>query len=61
MRLAVFISKRHRASRGFGWRALVTLSPNELGVIGMYGISRAAMSCAASGGHTVKPVTEEDF
>ncbi|WP_199537539.1 group II intron reverse transcriptase/maturase [Spongiactinospora gelatinilytica] len=38
MRLALFISKRHRASKGFGWRTLVTLSPNELGLIGMYGI-----------------------
>jgi RNA-directed DNA polymerase len=38
MRLALFISKRHRSSRGFGWRALVVLSPNELGLISMYGI-----------------------
>lgn len=37
-RLARYISKKHRASRGFGWRALVVLSPNELGLIGMYGI-----------------------
>ncbi|RBQ14727.1 group II intron reverse transcriptase/maturase, partial [Spongiactinospora rosea] len=38
MRLALFISKRRRASKGFGWRTLVALSPNELGLIGMYGI-----------------------
>lgn len=38
MRLALFVSKRHRASRGFGWRALIALSPNEFGLIRMYGI-----------------------
>jgi RNA-directed DNA polymerase len=38
MRLALFISKRHRRSEGFGWWMLVHLSPNEFGLISMYGI-----------------------
>src|SRR6266581_1496401 len=38
MRLALFISKKHRRSRGFGWRALVFLSPDEFGLISLYGI-----------------------
>jgi RNA-directed DNA polymerase len=38
MRLAMFIRKKHRRSRGFGWRALVFLSPDELGLISLYGI-----------------------
>ncbi len=38
MRLALFISKRHRRSRSFGWRALLTFTPNEFGLIGLYGI-----------------------
>jgi RNA-directed DNA polymerase len=38
MRLALFISTKHRRSRGFGWRVLTTLSPNEFGLISLYGI-----------------------
>jgi RNA-directed DNA polymerase len=38
MRLALFISAKYRRSRGFGWRVLTTLSPNELGLISLYGI-----------------------
>jgi RNA-directed DNA polymerase len=38
MRLALFISAKHRRSRGFGWRVLTTLSPNEFGLISLYGI-----------------------
>jgi RNA-directed DNA polymerase len=38
MRLALFISKKHRRSRGFGWRVLIALSPNECGLISLYGI-----------------------
>lgn len=38
MRLALFISVQHRRSRGFGWRVLTTLSPNEFGLISLYGI-----------------------
>lgn len=38
MRLALFISKKHRRSRGFGWRVLVALSPNECGLVSLYGI-----------------------
>jgi RNA-directed DNA polymerase len=38
-RLARFISKKHRRSLGFGWRVLVHLSPDELGLISLYGIT----------------------
>lgn len=38
MRIALFISKRHRRSRQFGWRALLTFTPNEFGLIKLYGI-----------------------
>jgi RNA-directed DNA polymerase len=38
MRLALFISKKHRRSRAFGWRVLVTLSPDESGLTSLYGI-----------------------
>ena len=34
--LALFVSKKHR--RGFGWRVLVALSPDEFGLISLYGI-----------------------
>jgi hypothetical protein len=30
MRLALFVSKKHRRSRGFGWRALVALFRDAL-------------------------------
>jgi RNA-directed DNA polymerase len=30
MRLALFVSKKHRRSRGFGWRALVALIPGRV-------------------------------
>jgi hypothetical protein len=38
MRLALFITKKHRRTRGFGWRVLVFLSPSEFGLISLYGI-----------------------
>ena len=38
MRLALFVRKKHRRSRGFGWRVLVFLSPDEFGLISLYGI-----------------------
>jgi RNA-directed DNA polymerase len=41
MRLALFISKKHRRSRHFGWRVLTSLSPNEFGLISLYGITVA--------------------
>jgi RNA-directed DNA polymerase len=40
-RLALFVSKKHRRSRSFGWRALVALSPDEFGLISLYGITVA--------------------
>jgi RNA-directed DNA polymerase len=41
MRLALFASKKHRRSRHFGWRVLATLSPDEFGLISLYGITVA--------------------
>jgi RNA-directed DNA polymerase len=38
MRIALFISKRHRRSRHFGTRALLHFTPNEFGLIKLYGI-----------------------
>ena len=41
MRLALFISKKHRRSRNFGWRVLLVSSPGDLGLISLYGITVA--------------------
>jgi group II intron reverse transcriptase/maturase len=38
MRVVLFIRKRHRRSRQFGWRAMLTFTPNEFGLINLYGI-----------------------
>src|SRR6266568_5796337 len=38
MRLALFISKRHRRSREFGWSVVTYQSPNQLGLITLSGI-----------------------
>jgi RNA-directed DNA polymerase len=38
MRLALFIAKRHRRSRGFGWSVVTYQSPNQLGLITLSGI-----------------------
>jgi group II intron reverse transcriptase/maturase len=38
MRIALFISKRHRRSRHFGTWALLNFTPNEFGLINLYGI-----------------------
>jgi group II intron reverse transcriptase/maturase len=38
MRIALFISKKHRRSRHFGVRMLLNSTPNEFGLIGLYGI-----------------------
>jgi RNA-directed DNA polymerase len=38
MRLALFLSKRHRRSRGFGWSVVTYQSPNQLGLITLSGI-----------------------
>jgi RNA-directed DNA polymerase len=39
MRLALFISKRHRRSRNFGWQVMLSASPRELGLVSLYGIT----------------------
>jgi len=33
MRMAIFVAKRHRRSRGFGWYVVAFASPNQLGLI----------------------------
>jgi RNA-directed DNA polymerase len=38
MRIALLLSKRHRRSRHYGRWALVHQSPNEFGLISLYGI-----------------------
>jgi RNA-directed DNA polymerase len=38
MRLAIFLSKRHRRSREFGWSVVAFQSPNQLGLITLSGI-----------------------
>jgi RNA-directed DNA polymerase len=39
MRLALFISKRHRRSRHFGWHVMLSGTPRELGLVSLYGIT----------------------
>ena len=39
MRLALFISKKHRRSRHYGWQVMLTAAPRELGLVGLYGIT----------------------
>jgi RNA-directed DNA polymerase len=38
-RLAMFISKKHRRSRHFGWQVLLNATPRELGLDSLYGIT----------------------
>ena len=40
-RLALFISKKHRRSRKFGWRVMLVSSPGDLGLVSLYGITVA--------------------
>jgi RNA-directed DNA polymerase len=39
MRLALFISKKHRRSRNFGWQVMLSSSPGDLGLVSLYGIT----------------------
>jgi RNA-directed DNA polymerase len=41
MRLALFIAKRHKRSRAFGWQVVAFASPNQLGLISLDGIVAA--------------------
>ena len=41
MRLALFISKKHRRSRNFGWRVMLVSSPGDLGLVSLNGITVA--------------------
>jgi len=41
MRLVLFASKKHRRSRSFGWQALLAWTPDEFGLISLYGITVA--------------------
>ena len=40
MRLALFISKKHRRSRNFGWRVMLVF-PGGFGLVSLYGITVA--------------------
>jgi RNA-directed DNA polymerase len=37
MRMALFVSRRHRRSRAFGWYVVAFASPNQLGLIDLTG------------------------
>lgn len=39
MRLALFISGKHRRSRNFGWQVMLSSSPGDLGLVSLYGIT----------------------
>ena len=39
MRLALFISKKHRRSRHFGWHVMLSRHPREFGLVSLYGIT----------------------
>jgi RNA-directed DNA polymerase len=41
MRLALFVSKKHRRSRHFGWHVMLSGTPAEFGLISLYGITVA--------------------
>jgi RNA-directed DNA polymerase len=41
MRLALFISKKHRRSRNSGWRVMLVSSPGDLGLVSLYGMTVA--------------------
>ena len=45
MRLALFLSKRHRRSREFGWSVITYQSPNQLGLVTLSGIVVAPRPC----------------
>jgi RNA-directed DNA polymerase len=36
-RLAIFIGKRHKRGRAFGWKVVLRLSPNQCGLISLDG------------------------
>jgi group II intron reverse transcriptase/maturase len=38
MRMALFIGKQHKRSRGFGWNVVAYASPNHLGLVSLAGI-----------------------
>ena len=39
MRLALFISKKHRRSRHFGWQVMLNAPPPALRLVSLYGIT----------------------
>jgi RNA-directed DNA polymerase len=41
MRRALFISRKHRRSRNFGWQVMLSSSPGDLGLVSLYGITVA--------------------
>jgi RNA-directed DNA polymerase len=49
MRLALFISKKHRRSRHFGRQVMLRASPRDLGLTSLYGITVAQGGKALAG------------
>jgi hypothetical protein len=45
MRLALFISKKHRRSRHFGWRITLVSSPGDLGAVRPGACARRRVGC----------------
>jgi RNA-directed DNA polymerase len=41
MRIVLFISKKHRRSRHFGWQVMLNASPREFGLVSLYGTTVA--------------------
>ena len=41
MRLALFVSKKHRRSRHFGWQVMLNAPPPGLRLVSLYGITVA--------------------
>ena len=48
-RLALFIGKRHKRGRGFGWSVVAYLSPDQLGLISLYGTVVAPRATSPGG------------
>lgn len=44
-RLALFVTKRHKQHRSYGWKVVVHLSPNMLGLVNLNGWVVAPRSC----------------
>ena len=50
MRLALFISKKHRRSRHFGWQVMLNAPRPDMGLVSLYGITRCSQGREALAG-----------